>query len=408
MNFEERDSHWQELLKEKLDLIQTFSKENCCKVCICFELLKIAICAEKCFPEGDERDLLISRFLGNIFDEDTLASLSDKVREHFNNISDCVTARKKLENLEEKLNKCYDEFQNKTIDIEEVIKLKNDDPFNGDYLKRIEELERRVVQYEESLNNLRIENSDLKEKIMKAATLYESYMKRRKSEILSEYIQIRDEQDRLRNQLNSLKEQTDKNAENLARLQKEALKPEVRAQLELLSKDFQNWQNLFEQQKLSFDTSTFALKQASNRSQDAIKELDKIWSEIQFIRERQNDLRKWQKECKNLSKHSNNLLSAADSVYSSQQEFRDFQLIIQEKLENLRLEVEALRSQSKPFATEEYKNDVLDLRKQMDDVKLSCNKYHPGELIKDSALGGSYWSCCKGNQSSMGCERRNK
>mmetsp|Transcript_9995 Transcript_9995/g.9923 ORF Transcript_9995/g.9923 Transcript_9995/m.9923 type:complete len:239 (-) Transcript_9995:1764-2480(-) len=237
--------------------------------------MKIAICSEKCFPEGDERDLLISRFLGNIFDEETLASLSEKVQEHLNNISDCVNAGKKLENLEEKLNKSYEEFQNKSIDLEGVIKLKHDEPFNEDYLKRVEELERRVVQYEESLNNLRNENSDLKEKIMKATALYESYMKRRKSEILSEYIQIRDEQDRLRNQLNILKEQIDKNTENLVKLQKEALNPEVRAQLEFLSKDFENWKNLFEQQKLAFDTSTFALKQASNRSQDAIKELDK-------------------------------------------------------------------------------------------------------------------------------------
>lgn len=78
----------------------------------------------------------------------------------------------------------------------------------------------------------------------------------------------------------------------------------------------------------------------------------------------------------------------------------------------MRQEVVALRSpnQLKKTASEieDYKLEVFGLRKQMDDVKFSSDRSHPGELKLDTALGSKVWSCCKMGQNAVGCQKHTK
>lgn len=298
MNFDERETHWEQFLQQKAELVKSFCQDTHCKVCLCLELLKIVVCHNNCFSPEEEKHYLISRLLDGILEEETVTIIKQKFEQHFDNISNSIAAQNKLASLEEILDNCNNEIAKiADVNTQENLKKKNlnieyDEVASTAYMRKIEDLEQRLLQLEGSLTSLTKENADLKEKIHKASLLYESYMKRRKSEIITEYIQIRDEQEKLRSYLSNIKDQVDKNSENLAKLQREALKPEIRAQLECLSKDFQKYRDLFEQQKSAFDTSCYALKQASNRSQEAVKELDQTRGEIQALKERQNDLRK--------------------------------------------------------------------------------------------------------------------
>lgn len=366
MDFDQRESHWEELLQHKANLVQSFGKDSCCKICLCLELLKLSICSEGCYPHGSEESLIVSRLLDGILDSRSVSNIADNLRSHFSSTSSSLSFQSKIEELECSLKKYYEEFNKiSNLDIPAQIERikknmsnsENIPPISLEYTNKLEELEKRLANYEESLSSLGKENAELKSRIQRATTLYETYMKRRKNEIVSEYMQIRDEQDKLRVLLVSIKEQMTKNTENIEKIQKENLKPETRAQLEEFSKDFSNYRDLYNQQKFSFDNSMASIKSISSRYQESLKDLDKTWTEIQLIKSRQEDLKKWTRDCKEISRHSGNLLIAADSVFSSQQEFKDFQQNILEKLDQLRSEVEAIRGQRDVYRPSAYERN---------------------------------------------------
>ncbi|CAG9322271.1 unnamed protein product [Blepharisma stoltei] len=399
MDFDNRDNIWEELLQHKADLVQSFNKSNCCKICLCLELLKFSVCQEGCYPQGVEDSLLISRLLDGILDRNSISRISESLQTHFSNISSTISSQAKLEELESSLKKCSEEFHAiSVLDLpSQLDKIKknlanseNIPPISLECTQKLEELEKRLAQYEESLNNLTRENAELKSKIQRATTLYETWMKRRKNEIVSEYMQIRDEQDRLRNYLHGVKEQIEKNSESIEKLKRECIRPETKTQLEEIIKEYQNYKDIWNQQKISFDTSMSSIKKLSNGAQESLKDLDQTWKEIQFIKARQDNLKKWQKECKEISKHSDNLLVAADSVFSSQQEFKDFQQNILEKLDNLRSEVEAMKGQREIYRPNYYERNVDE------------DYFHNGSLI------GNSWTCCKRDQYSQGCQKRQR
>ena len=112
MNFDERDTHWENILQDKANLSQSFIKDSCCKICLCLELLKLSVCNDSCFHPQEEAEL-VDRLLQGILDPQTFSVITDKLKQHLHNIVFVSTFENKLSDLESSLKKHTQKSQKK-------------------------------------------------------------------------------------------------------------------------------------------------------------------------------------------------------------------------------------------------------------------------------------------------------
>lgn len=381
MNFEERDSHWERFLQDKANISQSFSKDSCCKICLCLELLKLSVCTDSCYRPQEEAEL-VDRLLHGILDPDTFAVISDKLKTHFNNVVFVAGFQEKLTELEQSLKK----HTQKMIDLDISSHLeKLNKAERGDDVNRLEMLTRRIDNYEETLTQLKKENEELRGQLKKAIGIHEEYIQaNRKSanEIRAEFEFLRDEQGKIKNVIENISKSVCENANTLKEIK--SLKENFKDDGEIKALR----QQLVEEQKSFIDKTQESVKKLESTGQKSEKELDKTWEQIQMLKKDFDGIQAWQKECVTLSRHSSHLLSASDSVYSTMQQLQDFNHVIENKLEMIQKEIEIRLPDKKSLVLEEF--------------------YHTGIYNFDEETRKYCWSCCKALQDSKGCQRKFK
>ena len=376
MNFDERDTHWENILQDKANLSQSFIKDSCCKICLCLELLKLSVCNDSCFHPQEEAEL-VDRLLQGILDPQTFSVITDKLKQHLHNIVFVSTFENKLSDLESSLKK----HTQKMIDLDISSSLEKLSKYDRlDENSKFDALNKRINNYEETLINLKKENDELRLMLQRAKDIHEEYIQSNKksaNEIKSEFEYLRDEQNRLRASIDVICKSISDNAGALKDIKNNKEDSEIRP-----------FRMIPEEQKEFVEKTQAMLKKLQETGGESEKMIDKASIKIQEIKKRQDSIENWQKECKTLSRHSSHLLSASDSVYSSLQQFQEFNLVIEEKLKILKNEIDIRVLEKKSIVIEEL--------------------YHPGLHNFDDGLQKYCWTCCKAAHENRGCQKRFK
>lgn len=363
MNFDERDSHWENFLQGKANLSASFAKDSCCKVCLCLELLKLSTCKDSCYRPQEENEL-IDRLLQGILDPDTFCQITSKIKEHLSNVNYLASLQEKIQELENSLRKVSMKSSN------------NSSNASPDRLEssKLESLVKRIENYEDTLIGLRKENEELRAYLKKILSSNEELaLMQKKSfvEARNDVEALRDEQGRIRAGIDSLMKSVNENALALKEIAR--YEPEFKvfkAQVLEEAKDFN-------------EKTTALVRKIQENAEQTEKKIDENWSQIQDLKKEHENVVSSQKECKLLARHSNHLLSAADSVYSTMNQISDFNHYLETRLDSL--------------------NKDLEIR--MAD-KVVDEWTHPGNYTFDDELQKFCWSCCKASQDGKGCEKR--
>jgi uncharacterized protein YeeX (DUF496 family) len=381
MNFDERDSHWENFLQDKANLSQSFCKDSCCRVCLCLELLKLSICRDGCYRPQEEKEL-VDRLLEGILDSTTFSIISDRLKSHFDNLIFVSGFQEKLSELESSLRLHTQKMID--LDISTHLEKLNKAEKNSENPK-LESLINRIDSYEDTLIHLRKENDELRQQLKKAISIHEEYiLSNRKSgtEIRTEFEHLREEQNKIRTGIESI---TKSVGDNLIALKEvKNLRENYKDDMGFAAIKIQ----IVEDQKEFIERAQNSIKKLQEAGNESEKRLEETWSQIQDLKKEHDAIQSWQKECKVLSRHSSHLLSASDSVYSSLQQLQDFNHVIQEKLEILKKNVEIASLEKKNLVIEEF--------------------YHTGLYNYDDDLQKYCWSCCKATQESRGCQKKFK
>ena len=369
MNFEERDSHWENFLQGKANLSASFQKDSCCKVCLCLELLKLSSCKDSCYRPQEENEL-IDRLLQGILDPDTFEQINAKLKQHLANVNFIASLQDRVLEMENSVRK----FSQKINCFNQPV------PSSPTEKSRIDGLVRRIENYEDTLIGLRKENEELRaqlKRVMSASDDIVNLQKKGSLEIRNEFEGIRDEQNRIRSGIENLIKSVNETAASLKEL-KSSKEPQIdNSEMKLFKLQ------IMEEVK-DFNEKTQALvKKIQDSGSQAENKIDETWSQIQDLKKDHENLLNWQKECKLLTRHSNHLLSAADSVYSSMNQISDFNHYLETRLDSLNKDIEMRLSEKKQ---DEW--------------------VHVGNYTFDEELQRFCWSCCKAVQDGRGCEKR--
>ena len=381
MNFEERDSHWERFLQDKANISQSFSKDSCCKICLCLELLKVSVCSDSCYRPQEESEL-VDRLLSGILDPDTFSVITDKLNLHFKNIVFVSGFQEKLAELEQSLKKHTQKMID--LDISSHLEKLNKVDRSVD-LGKLDILVQRIDNYEETLIQLRKENEELRIQLNKAVGIHEEYIQaNRKSanEIKSEFEFLREEQNKIKSTIEGITKSVQENASTLKEIK--TLKENYKDDGEIKAMRLQ----LIEEQKGFIEKAQDTFRRIEQTGGKSEKKLDKAWEQIQGLKKDFDAIQVWQKECITLSRHSSHLLSASDSVYSSMQQLQDFNNVIENKLDMIQKEIELRLPEKKNMVIEEF--------------------YHTGLYNYDEEQHKFCWTCCKANQDAKGCQRKFK
>lgn len=429
MDFDQRNFEWERFLQLKADLVTSFAQQTACRVCHCLELLKLSVCPESCHAESpEERELVVHKLVEGVLDEDLFDLLKDELLRHDHSLQASVSNARRLSAFETDLARLQSNIENYDIS-GQTSRLKTiaESPENiqssvlTELTMRLSVLEARIKSYEDSLEALHIENSELRVQLRQGQT---DELQKSCAKFSAEITKLSEENANLRAALENVSRQVDENAAQILQMKKERTElkeEEVDALMQKVSK--QKATLLEEVRKLNESTER-RLEQVNSQHEHAYTRLKETDDTIERLTKDQRDLKEWQREVKNLSSHARNLQQAADSVFSSQQKFRDFQHIISQSLEELRREVEILktgrisqleaRQDTLLRSNEEYQIDILELRKQSKQVAKQLGSIaeakeelaHRGKFEFSAELGVACWSCCKTSRESKGCVKR--
>ena len=418
MDFDKRQEDWEDLLKIKAEMVDSFAKDDCCKVCMSLELLKLSVCEENC-PVSDP--LIVKKLAEGILEPESAEAVSEWLQSHLEQLPVLPSIYSKIESLEQDFKNHQEQLLPLTeLDLAaQIDKIKNSlqnteniPPVSSESIQKLETLEARINSYEESLSNLQKENEELRALLRKAVQLKEEVIdnsRKSSSELKNEVEHLHEEQKKLKAKVEAINRQVSENSENISQLKKERVE-NARESVENALQDLRRQKNSWvEEQKAAYESMQQSLEQVRNKSQNAEQRLEETWKRIEEMQQHQEKLEQWQKECKTLSRHTGHLLSAADSVFSSQQQFQDFQQLIAEKLEELKKELDQLKQENSQdklqSSSQEYRAEVAGMRQAMNNL---IEKYHPGKFEMDPSLGVVCWSCCKTNQSAPGCTPKSR
>ena len=284
MNFDERDSHWESLLQDKMNISQSFSKDSCCKICLCLELLKLSICTGSCYRPQEEAEL-VDRLLTGILDPDTFSKITDMLKLHFNNVSFFASFQEKIAELELSLKK----HTQKMIDLDissHLEKLNKVD--RSTESSKLDSLIKRIDSYEDTLTHLRKENEDLRQQLKKAINIHEEYIQANRksaSEIRCEFEFLRDEQNKIRSAIDSITKSIVDNTNALKDIKN--IKENPRDDIEIKAIRVQ----IIEEQKEFMEKTQSVIKKLQDAGNEYEKRLDKSWPQIQEMKKEQENIK---------------------------------------------------------------------------------------------------------------------
>ena len=145
---------------------------------------------------------------------------------------------------------------------------------------------------------------------------------------------------RLRGSIETIAKQVSDHANTIESMKKELVeggKQEMETAIREIKKEKNEW--LREQENFN-KTVHYELDRLAKNHHDTEGKIDDSLSTVQRLRDEPSQLMKWQGECREVSRHSKHLLSAADSVFSAHQQFLDSQQFISEHLEGIRKELQ--------------------------------------------------------------------
>lgn len=398
MDFERRHEAWLHVIESKSEgLAQALARPDTCKVCTCLELLKLSLCPEHSHGLGKQDfELLVGRLLGQIGEEErTNMTVELDKHESYLNFSEKLYDRLSL------LQRQFTEYERRMQSLEsnkEQLKKEMDSGAHSsqfeDLIQIISDLETRVKSYEDSLGEIKARNRDLSDQLKTACSRRDEAQNQARilvASLQNEISALREEQLKIKANCDSLGKQV---ADSTAQLNLLRERAEDRSAEEELDQAFN---------KLKRDNSAFLEEQ--RRSQETcnallttiVKKYDELSSSIQLATTQvdklsieQRSLREQQEECKTLSRHSSNLLSAADSVFSQHQELKDFQSHINQCMEEMRRDIEVLKAQRGEVRREEAKSEWS----------------HPGSFEFVQSVGRQCWTCCQTTVDNPGCVRK--
>ena len=347
MDFDNRDADWKSFLQIKSNLVSAFKEHRACKICMCLELLKVATCPNSC---GDW-DEIFENLLVGILDTSTIQTIRGHMSDHADNIQLGSSVQSDLKALQSTLQSYNDELR-KFSDVEKQVEFlsntENQPPVDGEILKRVDFLENRICTYEESLTLLRKENDDLRLQLGRARLLYEEYNKVAKSahdKFSSQINQVKDEQHRFKGSLETIAKQVSDNAATIETMKKELIeggRTEMESAIREIRKEKNDW--IKEQENTNRRVSAEVEKLSKGQTETENRIADSL-NVVNRLKEEFAQLQRWQNECRDISRHSGHLLSAADSVFSTHQQYLESQQIISEYLEGLKKELEFFNKQ---------------------------------------------------------------
>ena len=413
MNFESANAEWQKFLREQASQISS-SVDHYCKVCSCLEFMKISICG--CRHDASiSKEALVSDLIEGILGQENVQRLKRSLEGHTYNVNLTAIVNNRLDRLEAELRQYYDEFfkivhQEIPSQIAQVkANLENSEnvpTISPELISKLGNLENRIKDYEESLVNLNAENRTLRDLLKEA--------QRKKDE---ESAANSAAMHGLRTRYNEIKEDQAKLREKLDNLQREVA--EGNSNFAVLKRDFENLgsggvgeasrekDKIIEEQKAMLLASERTLAMLLEKHNQAENQVKSTHTELQRIQKLQEELRNWQRECIAISKHSSNLLTATDSIYSANDQFQDTLRQISEKLDELRGEIDVLKRQGPqlPQELDAYRKEVYAKRQEQSNI-LKVDYYHDGKYEYDPVVGRELYSCCKKEFTAQGCKGR--
>lgn len=429
MDFDQRTVEWERFLQLKADLVSSFSQQQACRVCHCLELLKLSVCPESCHTDSqEEREIIVHRLVEGVLDEDLFALLKDELLKHDHSLQASVSSARKLVAFEAELARFKNELDSYDL-LGQASRIKASAE-NAENLQpslpleltlRLSGLEARIRSYEESLDCLHKENAELREQLRKALN---EDQKRSSTGLRTELSELRSDLAGLRSSIENVSRQVDDNTAQLLQMKKERTEMREEEVESLMQKVSRQKAALLEEVRRLNESTERKLEMMQTHHENASLRLKETGENIDRLSREQSELKEWQREVKNLSSHARNLQQAADSVFSSQQQFRDFQQVISHSLEELRREVELLkvgrvgnldsRQESLLRSNEDYQSDILELRKQSKQIAKQLGPsaearddlIHPGKFEFSSEFSVACWSCCKTSRESKGCVKR--
>jgi chromosome segregation ATPase len=426
MDFDQRTVEWERFLQLKSDLVSSFSLQHACRVCHCLELLKLSVCPESCQADSaDERHDILQRLVDGVLDEDLFVLLKDELLKHDHSLQASVSTARKLGAFEAELARIKSELESSELP-GQIGHLKavagNSENLQPtlpvELTSRLSGLEARIRSYEESLEALHTENSSLREQLR---VMLGNEQRRGGAGLRTEVTELREEVMTLKSAVDTVSRQVNDNAAQLLQMKKERTELREEEIDGLMQKVSRQKAVLLEEVRRLNETTERKLDLMQSQHENTTQRLRETGDSLEKLTKEQSDLKIWQREVKNLSSHARNLQQAADSVFSSQQQFRDFQQVISQSLEELRREVEFLkagraqegRQESLMRSNEEYQAGIIELRKQskqvvkkLEQIGDSSELSHPGRFEFNSELGVPCWSCCKTSRESKGCVKR--
>lgn len=413
MNFESANVEWQKFLREQASQISS-SVEHYCKVCSCLEFMKLSICGCR-YDANISKEALVSDLIEGIIGQENVQQIKRSLEDHTQNVNLTAIVNNRLDRLEAELRQYYDEFfklaqqeiPSQIAQIKANLQTSENVPtISPELISKLGNLENRIKDYEESLTNLYAENKSLRDALKDA--------QRKKDEesattsaafhgFKTRLTEIKDEQAKLRDKLEILQREVSEGNSNFAMLKREF----ENLGAEGIKEAVREKEKIIEEQKSILNSSERTLALLLEKHNQAENQIKSTHTEIQRVQKLQEELRNWQKECITINKHSSNLLTATDSIYSANDQFQDTLRQISEKLDELRSEIDILKRPGLPIPSEldAYRKEVYAKRQEQSNI-LKVEYYHDGKYEFDAMVGRDLYSCCKKEFSAQGCKGR--
>ena len=401
MDFERRHEDWLRVIESKSEgLGVALVRPDTCKVCTCLELLKLSLCPEHSHGLGKQDfQLLVGRLLGQIAEEER-TNLTIELDKHESYLNFTEKLYDRLGLLQRQFTEYDKRMQaleaNKELLKREAAAAGGSSADLEDLIQIITDLEARVKSYEESLSELKARNRELSDQLKSACARRDDAQSQ--ARILAASLQndlsaLRDEQQKIKANCDNVSKQVAESAAQLAALRERAEDRSADEELEQAFSKLKRENTLFlDEQRRSQETCTSLLSTIMKKYEDLNASVQLASSQVDKLSVEQRSLKEQQEECKTLSRHSSNLLNAADSVFSQHQELKDFQEHINQCMEEMRREIAALKSQK--YGREEGRREASEWM-------------HPGKYEYVASLGTVCWSCCQTTQENPGCVRKN-
>ena len=374
-------------------LAQSLARPDTCKVCTCLELLKLSLCPEHSHGVGKQDfELMVGRLLGQIGEEERV-NLTVELDKHEGYLNFSEKLYERLSHLQRQFTEYERRMQSLESSKEQLKKEAeaggHNSPFE-DLIQIISDLETRVKSYEDSLGEIKARNRDLSDQLKAACSRRDEAQNQARilaASLQNEYSALREEQLKIKANCESLGKQV---AESTAQLNLMRERAEDRSAEEEMDQAFVRLKRdnsaFLEEQRRSQETCNALLATIMKKYEELSSSMQFASSQVEKLSGEQRSLREQQEECKTLSRHSSNLLTAADSVFSQHQELKDFQSHINQCMEEMRRDIEALKVQRGEARREEW--------------------MHPGSYEYVGSVGRTCWSCCQTTQENPGCVRK--